>query len=69
MNEARKTAGVIPERGRAAAIASFLRDALAAGPMAVRKLEVKARADGLLGRCQPITASKMFKRAKKALGI
>jgi hypothetical protein len=53
-------AGLVPE---------FLRDALAGGGLAVPKLEVMARAGGLLRQSQSITHSKLFKRAKKALGI
>ena len=49
--------------------AEFLRTALAAGPLRVPELEAKARAAGLLGERQRITHAKLFKRAKKSLGI
>ena len=49
--------------------AEFLRTALAAGPLRVPELEAKARAAGLLGECQRATHAKLFKRAKKSLGI
>jgi hypothetical protein len=50
-------------------VAEFLRDALAGGALAVPNLEVMARAAGLLGEGQCITHSKVFKGAKKSLGI
>ena len=50
-------------------VAEFLRDALAGGALGVPKLEVMARAAGLLGERQSITHIKVFKRAKKSLGI
>src|SRR5713101_3563175 len=50
-------------------VAEFLRDALAGGALGVPKLEVMARAGGLLRQSQSITHSKLFKRAKKALRI
>jgi hypothetical protein len=43
--------------------------ALASRPIGVAELEVKARMAMLLGEPQSITHSKLFKRAKKALGI
>ena len=49
--------------------AEFLRTALAAGPLRVPELEAKARVAGLLGECQRATHAKLFKRAKKSLGI
>jgi hypothetical protein len=49
--------------------AEFLREALAGGALGVPKLEVMARAAGLLGEGQCITHSKVFKGAKKSLGI
>ena len=49
--------------------AEFLRTALAAGPLRVPELEAKARAAGLLGERQRATHAKLFKRAKKSLGI
>jgi hypothetical protein len=56
------------ERGRTS-VATFLQSALADGPIAVCELEIKARAAGLLGDHQRVTNSKLFKWAKKALGI
>jgi hypothetical protein len=53
---------------RAAAVAAFLKAALAQGPVAVVELEVRAREASLLGN-QSITDSKSFKRAKQTLGI
>jgi hypothetical protein len=50
-------------------VVEFLRDALAGGALGVPKLEVTARAAGLLGEHQDITHSKVFKKAKKSLGI
>jgi hypothetical protein len=50
-------------------VAEFLRDALTGGALGVPQLEVMARAGGLLRQSQSITHSKLFKRAKKALGI
>jgi hypothetical protein len=49
--------------------AEFLRDVLAGGPLGVPKLEAMARAAGLLGQRQSITHAKVFKTAKKFLGI
>ena len=57
-------------RPQAAGLATeFLRDALAGGALGVPKLEVMARAAGLLGEDQCITHSKVFKKVKKSLGI
>ena len=50
-------------------VTQFLRDALAEDALGVSKLEVMARAAGLLGERQSITHIKVFKRAKKSLGI
>jgi hypothetical protein len=50
-------------------VAEFLRDALAGGALGVPKLEVMARAAGLLGEDQCITHAKVFKKAKKSLAI
>jgi hypothetical protein len=55
--------------GRTAAAAGFLRHALARGALDISELEVKARAEGLLGQHQQIQHAKAFKKAKKALGI
>jgi hypothetical protein len=53
-----------------AAITDFLNHALAVGSaLAVRELEAKARAVGLLGERQRIQHAKAFKKAKKELGI
>jgi hypothetical protein len=49
--------------------AVFLRDALAGGALGVPKLEVMARASGLLGERQRIMHARVFKRAKESLGI
>ena len=49
--------------------AEFLRDVLAGGPLGVPKLEAMARTAGLLGEGQRITHVKVFKKAKKSLGI
>jgi hypothetical protein len=50
-------------------VIQFLRDALAGGSIYVPELEMSARAAGLLGEHQRITHAKLFKKAKKALGI
>jgi hypothetical protein len=50
-------------------VTEFLRDALAADAVPVPELDEKARAKGLLGERQSITTAKVFKRAKKSLGI
>src|SRR6202023_591855 len=50
-------------------VTQFLRDALAEDALGVPKLEVMARAAGLLGEGQRITHAKVFKRTKKFLGI
>jgi hypothetical protein len=47
----------------------FLRAALRQRARAVVSLEVKARAAGLLSEDQHITDARVFKRAKKSLGI
>src|ERR1700719_348740 len=49
--------------------AEFLRDVLAGGALGVTELEVMARAAKLLGEGQRITHVKVFKKAKKSLGI
>jgi hypothetical protein len=51
------------------AVADFLHRALAGGALSVAELEAKARTAGLLGECQQIQHAKVFKKAKKALGI
>jgi hypothetical protein len=50
-------------------VTEFLRDALAVDALGVPELEARARAAGLLGERQSITDAKVFKRAKKSLGI
>jgi hypothetical protein len=59
----------MPPRGPEVAIAKFLRDALAGNGVDVTKLEVMARGAGLLGENQRIANAKLFKSAKKTLGI
>jgi hypothetical protein len=50
-------------------VAEFLRKGLAEGPVLVSDLEASAQAAGLLGNDQRITHAKLFKGAKKSLGI
>jgi hypothetical protein len=52
-----------------AIVTKFLRDALAVNAVGVPELDEKARAKGLLGERQSITHIRVFKRAKKSLGI
>ena len=52
-----------------AVVTAFLKTALADAALSVPKLEAKARAAGLLGERQRVTDAKLFKRAKKSLGI
>ena len=59
----------MPRRTSEAAVTEFLRDALAVKALGVLELEAKAQATGLLGEGQSITNMKVFKRAKKSLGI
>jgi hypothetical protein len=47
----------------------FLKKGLGRGPVLVSGLEAAGRAAGLLGNAQCITGAKLFKRAKKSLGI
>ena len=54
---------------RRTAIIAFLREALVEGAVSCGELELKAREAGLLGRFQSITHAKLFKEAKKVLGI
>jgi hypothetical protein len=56
-------------RPSARIVAQFLEDVLAGGGVGVPDLEVKARAAGLLGARQRVTHAKLFKTAKKVLGI
>jgi hypothetical protein len=53
----------------AGVVAKFLLQGLAKGPVLVSDLEAMARVAGLLGEDQCITHAKVFKRAKKSLGI
>ena len=55
--------------GRSADVAAFLESALGAGPIPVGELETKARTAGLLGEHQHVGDAKLFKAAKKRLGI
>src|SRR3979411_1054280 len=50
-------------------VTKFLRDDLAVDALGVPELEARARAAGLLGQRQSITHAKVFKKAKKSLGI
>ena len=54
---------------RAAVIAAFLESAIGAGPIPVGELDTKARTAGLLGEHQHVGDAKLFKAAKKRLGI
>jgi hypothetical protein len=54
---------------RRTAIIAFLREALVEGVVSCGELESKARKAGLLRRFQTITHAKLFKEAKKVLGI
>src|ERR1700676_4203314 len=50
-------------------VAKFLRKELHKGPVLVSGLEAMARSAGLLGEGQRITHAKVFKGAKRSLGI
>jgi len=50
-------------------VIKFLRDALAADAVGVPKLDAMGHAAGLLGERQRITQAKLFRRAKRSLGI
>src|SRR6202047_1249547 len=56
-------------RGHSAVVAEFLQNALAGDALGVAELEARARTAGLLGEGQRITHAKVFKKAKKSLGI
>jgi hypothetical protein len=56
-------------RPHAGIVTEFLRNALAGGALGVPQLEAMARAAGLLSEGQHITHAKVFKQAKKSLGI
>ena len=59
----------MPSRRSDVLVTEFLRDSLAGGALGVTQLEVMARAVRLLGERQRIAHAKVFKRAKKVLGI
>ena len=59
----------MPRGPSEAVVTKFLRYALAVDAVGVPELDEKARAKGLLGERQSITTAKVFKRAKKSLGI
>ena len=59
----------MPSRRSDVLVTEFLRDSLAGGALGVTQLEVMARAVRLLGERQRIAHAKVFKRAKKFLGI
>jgi hypothetical protein len=50
-------------------ISGFLQSILAGGPVTVAVIEDEARAAGLLAPGQEVTGAKLFRRAKKSLGI
>jgi hypothetical protein len=52
-----------------ALVTKFLRDSLTVGALGVPDLEARARAAGILGERQQISHAKVFKHAKKSLGI
>jgi hypothetical protein len=56
-------------RPHAGIVTEFLRNVLAGGSIGVPKLEALARSTGLLSEGQRITHAKVFKQAKKSLGI
>ena len=56
-------------RAREAVAADFLRKALAAKAVGAPQLDMMARVAGLLGEGQSITHAKVFRQAKKSLGI
>ena len=59
----------MPRAHSEALVTKFLRDALALDAVGVPELDEKARGKGLLSERQSITTAKVFKRAKKSLGI
>jgi hypothetical protein len=65
----RKIRGMIARPISAGTVAAFLKDVLGAGGIGVTELEILARAAGLLDAHQRITHAKLFKSAKKELGI
>jgi len=56
-------------RVHSAVVAEFLQNVLAGDALGVAELEARARTAGLLGEGQRITHAKVFKKAKKSLGI
>jgi hypothetical protein len=58
-----------PRRASTSLVLEFLGLTLADGPVAVIDIEAAARAAGLLGLYQKVTGAKLFRRAKKSLGI
>ena len=56
-------------RAHAGTVTEFLLNVLAGGSIGVPKLEALARSSGLLSEGQRITHAKVFKQAKKSLGI
>jgi hypothetical protein len=70
--EQRSARGKSPPRmqsDRYSGTVMFLQQMLAGGRVPVAELELKARTAGLLGAQQCLTDAKVFKRAKKSLGI
>ena len=57
------------DRRHSAGVVAFLENVLADHALCVPELDVMARAAGLLGQRQSITHAKVFKKAKKSLGI
>jgi hypothetical protein len=60
---------LIGDRDAAGAVAKFLRDILEGGALGVADLEGRARTAGLLKDRKSISQAKLFKRAKRFLGI
>jgi hypothetical protein len=65
----RRTRAMSGRPNSVAIVAEFLRRGLADDPVLVSDLEASAQAAGLLGKDQCITHAKLFKEAKKSLGI
>jgi hypothetical protein len=59
----------MPRGPSEAIVTKFLRDAIGVDAVGVSELDEKARAKALLSERQSITTAKVFKRAKKSLGI
>jgi hypothetical protein len=64
-----RKAPAMANRPHAGIVTEFLRNVLACGALGVPKLEAMSRAAELLGEGQRITDAKVFKQAKKSLGI